>query len=213
MQKILIYGDSNVWGDNFLTGVRIPDEQQWPNILQRKLQGKYQIFQEGLPGRLAGNEEREKTYKNGKDNFLATFRTVAPVNQIVIMLGTNDLQIKYNKSSKKIIEDLIWYYKIIQEEYMDVDNQKKFFVNNTMPKFLFILPANFDYQEQAKCIFDLDSERKRLQVIEYFKTQFSNNQYLILEDMPLFADGIHLNEKGHEKLASLVERKLQQHGE
>ena len=37
MKKVLIYGDSNVWGDNFITGVRIPDDKQWPIILQKKL--------------------------------------------------------------------------------------------------------------------------------------------------------------------------------
>ena len=62
MKKILIYGDSNTWGDNFILGKRIEDEKQWPNILQRKLGSEYKILQEGLPGRLAGNEETLKTY-------------------------------------------------------------------------------------------------------------------------------------------------------
>ena len=63
MKKILIYGDSNVWGDNFLTGQRIPDDKQWVNILRNKLGNNYILFQEGLPGRLAGNEEKEKIFK------------------------------------------------------------------------------------------------------------------------------------------------------
>ena len=28
MEKILIYGDSNTWGDNFITGERIPEEKK-----------------------------------------------------------------------------------------------------------------------------------------------------------------------------------------
>ena len=66
MKKILIYGDSNTWGDNFILGKRIEDEKQWPNILQRKLGSEYKILQEGLPGRLAGNEETLKTFKKMK---------------------------------------------------------------------------------------------------------------------------------------------------
>ena len=64
MKKVFVYGDSNVWGDNFLTGERIPDSQQWVNIVQKNLPS-YRFLQEGLPGRLAGNDEKEKTYKNG----------------------------------------------------------------------------------------------------------------------------------------------------
>ncbi len=49
MKKIFIYGDSNTWGDNFILGQRIPDEYQWPNILQNALGDKYKIISEGLP--------------------------------------------------------------------------------------------------------------------------------------------------------------------
>ena len=55
MKKILIYGDSNVWGDNFITRKRISDELQWSNILQKELGNDYKILQEGLPGRVAGS--------------------------------------------------------------------------------------------------------------------------------------------------------------
>ena len=96
MKKVLIYGDSNTWGDNFILGERIPDDKQWPNILQNSLGIEFKIIQEGLPGRLAGNDEKEKVYKNGKDSFIATFRTQAPVDVLIISLGTNDLQLKYN---------------------------------------------------------------------------------------------------------------------
>ena len=69
MKKILIYGDSNVWGDNFILGERIPDERQWVNILSEKLGNDYKIYQEGLPGRLAGSIEEEKNIKMVKIHF------------------------------------------------------------------------------------------------------------------------------------------------
>ena len=168
MNKILIYGDSNTWGDNFTTGIRIPDEKQWVNILRKKYQDKYIFLQEGLPGRIAGDEEQEKKYKNGKDNFISTFRTNAPVNKIIISLGTNDSQIKYNKSSKKIINDLLWYKEQILESYNDLDDRKKFF-NNKMPDIIYILPINFDYKDKASVIFDFNSEMKRQEIIKYFR--------------------------------------------
>lgn len=194
MQKILIYGDSNTWGDNFNTGKRIPTSKQWPNILKKKLGRKYQIFQEGLPGRLAGDEE-ERKYKNGKDTFLSIFKTCAPVDIIFIVLGTNDLQIKYNKSSKKIIEDLKWYKELLETEYGD--DKVKYF-NRKFPKIYYVMPINFDNEY----IFDELSEKKRLKVINYFK---NNNDYNVIVpgNMTLF-DGIHLDYEGHENMAKII---------
>ena len=71
MKKILIYGDSNTWGDNFFLGKRIDDDKQWANILQKKLGSEYKVIQEGLPGRIAGNFDIEEPYKNGRRDAAA----------------------------------------------------------------------------------------------------------------------------------------------
>lgn len=210
MKKVLIYGDSNVWGDNFLTGTRIPDCYQWPKILKKKLEPNFEILEAGLPGRIAGNEEVEKAFKNGKDSFLAVFRSSAPLDHIILMLGTNDLQLKYQKSAQTIIEDLLWYQQIIMEEYKEEDNKKKYFVNGKMPKFTYILPINFDYLNHAKEVLDLESEEKRQAILTYFKNHY-HSQSLICPSMPLFDDGIHLNYEGHKKLAELVEDVLNEY--
>lgn len=207
MKKILIYGDSNTWGDNFITGERIPEEKQWVNILRTKYENKYRFFQEGLPGRIAGNEETIKTYKNGKDTFISTFRTNAPVDKIIIALGTNDLQIKYQKTKDKIIEDLLWYKKQIEESYADLEDQKKYFNDKKLPEIIYILPINFDYQDKASVIFDKESEEKRQQIIREFQKD-KKLKTIVANDLELFDDGIHLNYQGHEQMASLVERFL-----
>ena len=201
MKKILIYGDSNTWGDNFILGKRIEDEKQWPNILQRKFGSEYKILQEGLPGRLAGNEETLKTYKNGKESFISTFRTNAPVDTLIISLGTNDLQMKYNKSSEKVIEDLLWYKKTISDMYEDIDDRKKYF-NSKFPDIIYILPANFDYKVNASIIFDKNSETKRKEIIDYF--QKNNLKSIFINNIPLFDDGLHYNFDGHKIMSELV---------
>lgn len=205
MEKILVYGDSNTWGDNFITGERIADEKQWINILRKKYNKEYIFLQEGLPGRLAGNEEITKKYKNGKETFISTFRTNAPVDTIIISLGTNDLQLKYNKTSEKIINDLLWYKETLEENFSDVEDRKKYF-NGKNLKIIYILPINFDYKVNAREIFNSECERKRQEIIKYFKTQ--NINIIISDDMDLFEDGIHLSYQGHEKMAELVEKEL-----
>lgn len=205
VKKVLIYGDSNTWGDNFITGKRIPDEKQWVNILKNKYSKDYIFLQEGLPGRLAGNEEIIKPYKNGKDTFISTFRTNAPVDIVIISLGTNDLQIKYNKKSKDIINDLLWYKNKLEESFEDEEDKIKYF-NNKMPKIIYILPINFDYKVNASVIFDEECEEKRQEIIKYFKKQ--NINAIIANNLDLFEDGIHLSYQGHEEMANLVAGEL-----
>ena len=203
MKKILVYGDSNVWGDNFITSIRLDDKKQWVNIVQNNKIDKFKILQEGLPGRIAGNYEVDKKYKNGKDTYLSTFKTCAPVDIVIIALGGNDLQLKYNRSSQDIIKDLIWYEDIINEEYKDIDTQKKYFVNRKLPQFIYILPTNFDYIKDASMIFDKVCEQKRQEIIKYFKN--NNKIYISSNDISLVEDGIHYSEQGHMQMAKLVE--------
>lgn len=204
MKKILIYGDSNVWGDNFFTGIRIPDEKQWPNILQKLLGTNFKILQEGLPGRVAGNIELDKKYKNGKDTFLSIFKTNAPVDYVIIALGTNDLQVKYDRDASLIERDLLWYKEIIEEEYIDDDNKKKYFVNGKMPKIIYLLPTHF-IEKKDNPVFNHNSEMKRNQLIHLFKNNQNITSY-IFNDLPLFEDGIHLNYDGHKYLAEKVKK-------
>lgn len=203
MKKILIYGDSNTWGDNFVTRTRIPDENQWPNILQNKLKDKAKIIQEGLPGRVAGDEDKEKVFKNGKLSFMSIFRTAAPVDTIIISLGTNDLQMKYNMSVEDIVSFLLWYTNIIEEDYSDEDNQEKYYVDKKMPSIIYILPANFVYDGSLKeyGVLDEESERKRQELIRILKEKVS---FIELDKLELFADGLHYNYNDHQEVAELV---------
>jgi len=203
MKKVLVYGDSNVWGDNFITSIRLSDEKQWINIIQKNKSNTFKMLQEGLPGRIAGNYEIDKKYKNGKDTYLSTFRTSAPIDIIIIALGTNDLQLKYNRSSQEIIDDLLWYEDIIKEEWQDIDNQQKYFVDKKLPQFIYILPPNFDYIKDASCIFDENCESKRQEIITYFKNH--DKVYIYSNDISLVEDGIHYSEEGHNQMAKLVE--------
>ena len=199
MKKLFIYGDSNTWGDNFITGIRIKDELQWPNILQKKLGNKYKIIAEGLPGRVAGNCENVKTFKNGMNSFISSFRSCSPVDIIIIALGTNDLQVKYNRSSDDIINDLLWYKDTVVDQFNDPDNICKYF-NNELPRIIYILPPMFDISK-SDGIFNDNSEKNRLK-LKNMKDKYDD--VIVLDNLPLFDDGIHLSIEGHKMLASIV---------
>lgn len=207
MKTILIYGDSNVWGDGDPSGKRIPKQYQWANILKNELENKFLIYQEGLPGRLAGNEEKIMIYKNGINTFLSTYRSLAPIDILIIALGSNDLIKYYKKTPEKIIKDLLKYSEIINEQFSDLKYRNKYF-NSIKPQIIYILPPNFDYANRANDKFSEVSERNRLEVIEYFNNHKDKYEFIVYNDAELFEDGIHFNLNDHQNMAKLVKKKI-----
>ena len=199
MKKILIYGDSNVWGHDTVLDKRINDKYQWSNILADYLGSDYKIIQEGLPGRIAGNYINDKKYKNGQDMFEAIFRSSSPLDYIIIALGTNDLQIEYNRDYNQIYNDLMWYKDCVNKIYKTPKYQSRFFNDKKIPKFIYVLPGNFDYLGNGRTIFDKNSYENRLKLIDKFKKDY-NDTFIELDDIDLIQDGVHYSIKGHQQV-------------
>ena len=111
--RILIYGDSNVWGDkgfgeNGAPLGRYATKQQWPNILQQLLGDEYDIIQAGLCGWTAGEYAEQAPYLGGKIGYEIALREASPVSGVVIALGVNDAQ-NESASGEQIVADLQWY--------------------------------------------------------------------------------------------------------
>jgi lysophospholipase L1-like esterase len=90
MKTVLCYGDSITWGRNPADGSRFPFEQRWPGILQAKLGGDYHIVEEGLGGRTVATENWLMPNRDGRAMFAPILESHAPLDWVIIMLGTND---------------------------------------------------------------------------------------------------------------------------
>lgn len=190
--RILIYGDSNVGGGH---------DEQWGYLLQEKLGNNYEVIMEGLPGRVAGLIDSDNS-KSGKDTFMQIFKNWAPVDMIIIMLGTNDLQVKYKRKSIDIFNDLKSYKEKIEDLYIDLDNRRKYF-KERLPKFIFITPVKFDYKNND--MFNYNSFKEYVNLRSMMKKSFGD----VIDANGLeLEDGIHLNKEGHKMLAELVLRKI-----
>ena len=204
MKKILIYGDSNLWGFDALENKRLDDKYQWANMLKDYLGSEYSVIQEGLPGRIAGNVDNERLYKNGKDTFEAIFRSWAPVDYVIIALGTNDLQNRYNRNANEIYKDLMWYKEKVDDIYR-VNEYKTRFFNKNIPKFIFIIPGMFDY-EIVSNLYSYESELERKKLIEIFNNN-CEDKYVILNNVDLIKeDGIHYSIKGQKMVFDEVKK-------
>jgi lysophospholipase L1-like esterase len=92
VRTLVCFGDSNTWG--YVAGsdgVRFPREVRWPNRLQRELGDGWEVISEGLGGRTATIERPDSEGRNGLPYLLPCLHSHAPVDSVVIYLGTNDV--------------------------------------------------------------------------------------------------------------------------
>ncbi|HEY7834887.1 MAG TPA: SGNH/GDSL hydrolase family protein [Ktedonobacterales bacterium] len=102
MRTILCYGDSNTWGSNPATGARWPADVRWPGMLARSLGAEYRVIEEGLPGRTTVWDDPFDPDLNGKTYLGPCLRSHAPLDVVVIMLGTNDLKAYFARTATEI---------------------------------------------------------------------------------------------------------------
>lgn len=99
--RVLAFGDSNTWGwkavGNGFPATRHQDEERWAGVLEAALDGATVVV-DGLVGRrtdLDGNADLgllEADDFNGARDLPEAIARHMPVDLVVIMLGTNDLQ-------------------------------------------------------------------------------------------------------------------------
>jgi len=95
MKSILTYGDSNTWGANPKTGERLPLNERWPGILRSELGDGHHIIEEGLSGRTTVHDDPFDPSRNGRTYLPPCLASHAPLDLVIIMLGTNDLKCRF----------------------------------------------------------------------------------------------------------------------
>jgi lysophospholipase L1-like esterase len=107
MPTILAYGDSNTWGAVPMEGpdsvARFPVETRWPGVLQARLGAGYTVIAEGLNGRTTCLDDPvEGRHKNGETFLPVALESHAPLDMVVIKLGTNDLKARFSMTASDI---------------------------------------------------------------------------------------------------------------
>ena len=92
MRRILCYGDSNTWGYIAGTGERYPENVRWTGVVQRELGAEYAVIEEGLNARTSVYDHPRAIGRKGSDYLVPCLITHKPLDLVVMMLGTNDLQ-------------------------------------------------------------------------------------------------------------------------
>lgn len=93
MKTVLCYGDSLTWGYNPDGPSRHAPQDRWPAVLQSLLGDKALIFAEGLNGRTTAYDDMTAAADRNGARLLPTILTThAPLDLVVIMLGSNDMK-------------------------------------------------------------------------------------------------------------------------
>lgn len=98
MTTILIYGDSNTWGHNPLDGSRFDRHTRWGGVLRDRLGPDHDILEEGLCGRTTVHDDPVEggDVRSGLRYLTPCLLSHAPLDWVVVLLGTNDLKPRFS---------------------------------------------------------------------------------------------------------------------
>ena len=110
MKRVLIYGDSNSWGYlDDASGIRAP--LRWPVVMQSCLAeagNPVELIEECLPGRTSDiDDPQEGPHMNGHTPLKSILLSHQPLDLVLIMLGTNDFKLRFQKTTEDIATSLI----------------------------------------------------------------------------------------------------------
>jgi lysophospholipase L1-like esterase len=106
---------------------------RWPSVVQNRLGASVTVIAEGLNGRTTVFDDPiDGAHKNGRTYLLPCLESHAPLDLVIIMLGTNDLKTRFNLSPKDIAAGA---GKLVQTVTADVRGQ-----NGVAPQVLLMCP-------------------------------------------------------------------------
>jgi lysophospholipase L1-like esterase len=92
VSTVVCYGDSNTWGYEAGTERhRFDRSVRWPGVLQQQLGDGVHVVEEGLNSRTTMFDDPEQPFRNGLATLPMILETHAPIDVLVVLLGTNDL--------------------------------------------------------------------------------------------------------------------------
>lgn len=192
---ILCYGDSNTHGTKPDRSGRYPRSVRWTGRLQKLLGQVYYVIEEGLGGRATNLEHpiAGRPTRNGLLYFKPCLESHSPVDIVVIMLGTNDHKIVYNRLAKETAE--------IIRQYCDFIH-----ANNHSSKIILVAPACLKAVQPYE-YYDENSEKKSKDLILELKKVADETEayfYDANNTVSVGEDGLHWTEDSEARFAKAI---------
>ncbi|MBM7686270.1 GDSL-type esterase/lipase family protein [Defluviitalea raffinosedens] len=203
-KHIVCFGDSNTYGYRASDNGRFSEDERWTCLLSKKLGPDYLILEEGLPGRTTCFEDPIHEGLSGLSYIYPCLMSHAPVDLLIIMLGTNDTKERFGVSAVCIALGL---KRLIAKAIATTDCWA-----NKKPNILVVTPKSIEkeyentavYATMGKgCAEKSDQLREEypkiaeMMGVHYFDANTVVKQYNKIDYM-------HLDEEGHEALATAL---------
>jgi len=198
--RILCYGDSNTFGSR-PDGLaqRYSDDERWAGVLQHQLGPAYTVIVEGLGGRTTVWDDPIEPYRNGGAYLIPCLMSHAPLDLVILLLGTNDLKQRFSATAQDIANGAGRLIGMIQQSGTGRDGLP--------PEVLLLAPAALGKLTELAEMFTGAAEKaprlgKHFQEVAHlYGCEFLD---LALEIRSSDLDGIHLDLASHARLGQLV---------
>ena len=203
-KRILCFGDSLTWGFSPALDGRL--EIRWPMVLQACLGPDYTILEEGQCGRNIATDDPAEGEKNGYRYILPCLESHAPLDMVIIMLGTNDCKHKYGYCPMDIAGEMQRFLQkvLAHRHFRDADRYK----------VLLIAPPPITEAIQTSWLGDVfgydEGRLKSQQLAKAYRELAQRFDCLFLDAGEVAAasplDGIHLDAENQQSLGEAVAR-------
>ena len=205
MKTVMCFGDSISWGQDPATRERMPYETRWPGVLQRAMGGRVRVIEEALCDRTTIWDDPYVEGRNGKTMLAPLLESHAPVDLLVILLGTNDLQRHFNKSAAEVALGLATLADLAQRSGCGPDGKA--------PEILLIAPHRFGALAPMERLYFAGKEADADQLADDVRAVAETCGCHFLDASSVVtasaADGIHLDPDSHRALAAAVQAKVE----
>lgn len=212
--RILAFGDSNTWGWNpDKPGSRYSDTERWAGILQTELGDDYTVVCDGLVARRTNIDGLtvgliDGTFLNGAKTLPAAIARNAPLDLVIVFLGTNDLQIGAERTAEEVVSALISLAE------MTANAENLLYSTHAAPEVLIVVPPPFGSLADSplKELFEVGSQESS-RLWNAFQKRSVIFKFHLFDGTTLFPvgvgkDGIHLKEAGHRSLGKELAREI-----
>lgn len=214
MKEILCFGDSNTWGFNPEDGSRLPDSIRWTGIVKSVLGADYRIIEDGINGRTTvWDNPFGEEYRNGFKGLSYSLNANKPLDLVVLMLGTNDLNYTDAEGVGKGLYRILLRLIDANRSYKDTTRGASNIWRDD-PRVLLVSPIIRNKKDSPGCDIEERRNKESILVSAITKELASLFDVFYLDaatiSSPSSIDGLHMDEENHRKLGLSIAQAIKE---
>lgn len=205
MKTILCFGDSNTYGESPEGYGRYERHERWTGRLQAALGAEYLVIEEGLNGRTTVWEDPVEGDKCGRAHLPVCLESHAPLDLVILMLGTNDLKARFHATCADIALGAERLVRMI----LRADNGRR----AQPPQILLAAPPLINRTTfLGEVCGDRRADSERLGALYRAVAERNGVEFIDIAGVagPSPLDGLHFDREAHSRVATAFAEKVRQ---